>query len=67
MSGVAPNRDVMTVAELADRLGISRNHAYARIAAGELPVLRLGRKIVIPIARFEQWLAGGGVATADHD
>jgi excisionase family DNA binding protein len=66
MSVVAPNRDVMTVAEVADRLGISRNHAYALCAAGELPVLRLGHKIVIPIGRFEQWLAGGGVATPEH-
>jgi excisionase family DNA binding protein len=66
MSVAAPNRDVMTVAELAGRLGISRNHAYALIAAGEVPVLRLGRKIVIPMARFEQWLAGGEANGSAH-
>ena len=42
------NRLVLTVAEAADRLGISSDLAYDLVARGELPSLRLGRRIVIP-------------------
>jgi excisionase family DNA binding protein len=42
------NRLVLTVAEAADRLGISSDLAYDLVARGELPLLRLGRRIVIP-------------------
>jgi len=42
------SRLVLTVAEAADRLGISSDLAYDLVARGELPSLRLGRRIVIP-------------------
>jgi excisionase family DNA binding protein len=41
-------RLVLTVAEAADRLDISSDLAYDLVARGELPSLRLGRRIVIP-------------------
>ena len=45
-----PFRDclVFTVTEAAELLGVSRAFAYQLAARGELPVLRLGRRIVIP-------------------
>ena len=39
---------VISVAEAAGLLGISRAFAYELAARGELPVLRLGRRIVVP-------------------
>jgi len=42
------SRLVLTVAEAADRLGISSDLAYDLVARGALPSLRLGRRIVIP-------------------
>jgi excisionase family DNA binding protein len=33
-------------------LGVSRSAAYRAVAAGQLPVLRLGRRIYIPTARL---------------
>lgn len=33
-------------------LGISPRHAYAAVERGEIPSIRVGRKIVIPTARF---------------
>jgi excisionase family DNA binding protein len=36
---------VVTVPEAAQLLGISRNHAYELVKAGELPALRLGTAV----------------------
>lgn len=44
----ATGRRVWTVSEAARVLGISRAHAYELVARGELPHLRLGRRILIP-------------------
>lgn len=39
---------VWTVEEAGRLLGISRAHAYELVARGELPHLRLGRRVVVP-------------------
>jgi excisionase family DNA binding protein len=41
-------RLVWSVEEAARLLGISRAHAYELVARGELPHLRLGRRVVVP-------------------
>lgn len=41
-------RQVFTVSEAADVLGISRTLAYDLVAKGQLPAIRLGRRIVVP-------------------
>jgi excisionase family DNA binding protein len=51
-------RLVWTVEEAGQRLGISRAHAYQLVARGELPHLRLGRRVVIPKQAIEALLAG---------
>lgn len=43
-------RLVFTVGEAGQLLGISRAFAYELVARGELPVIRLGRRIVVPKA-----------------
>jgi excisionase family DNA binding protein len=45
---VPVERLVFTVAEAGELLGISRAFAYELVARGELPVIRLGRRIVVP-------------------
>jgi excisionase family DNA binding protein len=47
-SAETSNRLVLSVAEAAELLGISRALAYELAARGELPTLRLGRRIVVP-------------------
>ena len=42
------DRLVYTVAEAAALLGISRAFAYELVARGELPVIRLGRRRLVP-------------------
>ena len=50
-------RLVWTVEEAARLLGISRAHAYDLVALGELPHLRLGRRLVVPKHAIEVLLA----------
>lgn len=50
--------DVLTIPEVARRLRISRNHTYLLAQQGRLPVLRLGRKLLVPLAQLEKMLAG---------
>ena len=38
----------VSVEEAAELLGISRSFAYELCARGQLPVLRLGRRLVVP-------------------
>ena len=53
--------------EAARALGIGRSKLYALLAAGQLPVVRIGRSTRIPAAALERWVeertAGGSVGT----
>ena len=42
------DRLVFTVAEAGELLGISRAFAYELVARGDLPVIRLGRRRLVP-------------------
>jgi len=55
-TSIAENRLVVTVVEAAYLLNISRAFAYELVARGELPAIRLGRRIVIPRVGLEQLL-----------
>jgi len=44
------DRLVLTVPEAGEILGISRAFAYELVARGELPFIRLGRRVVVPKA-----------------
>lgn len=48
-------RQSYDVAEVAAILGISRNHAYEMANRRAFPVIRLGRRLVIPRASFDAW------------
>ena len=57
------DRLTLTVTEAAELLGISRALAYELAARGELPVLRLGRRIVIPRKALEALVEAAGLST----
>ncbi len=42
----------ISVEEAGELLGISRRSAYRAAARGELPTLRLGRRLVVPTAKL---------------
>jgi excisionase family DNA binding protein len=55
-------RLTMSVEEAAIALGISRTFAYEAVARGEIPCIRIGRRILIPKVALEILLAGGAPA-----
>ena len=50
-------KQVYTVSEVATLLGVSRGTAYECVKTGDLPHIKLGRRIVVPIAAFEKFLS----------
>ena len=53
-----PNRETVTVEEAGAVLGISRATAYRLASTGELPVLRLGGRLLVPRIRLDRLLSG---------
>ena len=63
---LAAERRTYTIHEIAPWLGISVNHAYllANEKPPAFPVLRLGKRLIIPAAAFDRWLESGGKGEA---
>lgn len=59
---VHPERPTLTVEETARLLGISRWLVQQAVRRGELPVVRIGRRILIPRIRLDALLAGSADA-----
>jgi excisionase family DNA binding protein len=51
-----PLPPTLSVEEAGELLGISRRSAYRAASTGELPVLRLGRRLLVPTARLLELL-----------
>ena len=51
-----PLPPTISVEEAGELLGISRRSAYRAASTGELPVLRLGRRLLVPTARLLELL-----------
>lgn len=52
-------KDTITISEAAKRLGIGRNTAYEAVKTGEIPVIKLGKRKVVPLKAFEKMLETG--------
>jgi excisionase family DNA binding protein len=52
----------MTVEEAGHVVGVGRSAAYAAVARGELPSLKIGRRIVVPRVALERLLQGKGAS-----
>lgn len=59
--------ETITVDEAAMRLGISRNSAYSAAQRGDLPAVKIGRRIVIPRRAFEELLSKTKIAAESAD
>lgn len=51
------NQLLLTVPDAAARVGLGRSKLYELIAAGELPVVRIGRSVRISAERLREWVA----------
>lgn len=59
-------RATLTVEEAAVILGISRAFAYEAVARGEIPCIRIGRRILVPRVALERLLASAwSIKTGD--
>jgi excisionase family DNA binding protein len=51
-----PHPLTLTVEQAAKVLGIGRSTAYELVHTGAIPSLRLGRRIIVPVARLAERL-----------
>jgi excisionase family DNA binding protein len=54
-------RRAITVSEAASILGISRGSAYEAAKRNEIPTIRIGRRLLVPLAALERMLAGNTI------
>jgi len=59
-----PERATYSVPEAARVLGVSRNTAYEAIKAGQIPALRIGRRIVVPRQEIDRLLSASPAPAA---
>lgn len=53
---MSDERLTLTIAEASGLLGISRAHAYGLARVGELPSIKLGKRVVVPRRALEQFI-----------
>ena len=58
-------RLTISVPEAGQWLSLGRDAAYAAVARGEIPSLRLGRRIVVPVPKLLQMLGATPDMSAD--
>lgn len=54
---MAGDADLLTVSEAAKRLRISTGLAYELIRQERLPHVHLGRRLLVPVAALDEWVA----------
>lgn len=50
------DRLLIRPAEAFEIIGVSRSVGYALISAGELPAVRIGRSVRVPVAKLQEWV-----------
>jgi excisionase family DNA binding protein len=62
---IRDNRMTMTVEQAAAALGVSRGTAYEAVRTGQLPTIRIGRRVLVPIEGLQALLrTSAGTATS---
>ncbi len=51
---------LMSIREVALRLGVTENRVYQLAREGVFPVVRVGRQVRVDPAMLEVWINGGG-------
>lgn len=58
--GMETERLTLTIEETAKLLGIGRQLAYDKAKTGEIPVIKIGRRLLVPRRALERLLEQGG-------
>jgi excisionase family DNA binding protein len=53
-------RKTITVPEAARALGICRNKGYEAAKSGQIPTIKIGKRLLVPKAALDRMLAGDG-------
>jgi excisionase family DNA binding protein len=56
MTEQSSQRLTITVTEAAKRLGIGKNQAYEGVHRGQIPSIRVGKRILIPLKALQRML-----------
>lgn len=56
--GEYANRPTITVEQAAQALGVGRSAAYASVTRGEIPSIRVARRVLIPVPALAALLLG---------
>ena len=51
-------RQTTTITEVAKLLGVGRNQAYEAARRGEIPTIRIGKRLLVPLAALDRLLQG---------
>jgi excisionase family DNA binding protein len=60
------NRETVGVAEAAEQLGVSRRSAYKAAHSGELPCIKIGKRLLVPRRALERLLDGQAARAAQE-
>ena len=52
----AENKACMSVADVADEMGVSRATVYDLARRADFPAIHLGKRIIVPRSAFYKWL-----------
>jgi excisionase family DNA binding protein len=55
-------RMTLTIEEAAEELGISRGKGYDAAKSGEIPTIKIGRRLLVPRVALDRMLEGVSVA-----
>ena len=54
------DRKTLSIPEAGEVLGIGRSAAYEAARAGQLPAIRIGRRLLVPVVALERLLEQAG-------
>lgn len=65
------DKALLTVAEAAQRLSLGRATTYQLVRRGELPSMRVGRAVRVPVRALDAWItahtSGGEIGNIDRN
>ena len=53
----------MSVQEMAMQMGISLSKAYALTREADFPIVRVGKRVLVPVSEFKVWLSARATET----
>ena len=59
---IVEDRRTYTVEEAALLLGIGRNQGYEAARRGDIPTIKIGKRVLVPKAALDRLLEGGKAA-----